>query len=749
MLFLRIGHTLALTLLVSFAFAQNPAPTPFPSWTAALQRAASGGENARVAFIGDSNLDQPRGFYLPLRLAFEGQAAGSPGSATGGAGAAALTGFLINELEIQRSSGWASLNNRRGLADPTLVSKVAGDELSVIGARAPSRFDRATVHFDRVPGGGSARVTFVNGAGAVLRTQTVDLSGLPAAGPVSVTFDGFTFADGNRVTVRTLDPRTGGVHLLGVVTDRKPNNSVQVHKLAYSGDNAKRWAARLATSALQDFWRGLDLAIVSLGTNDMRRGDREAYERFETGMSDILAYFRAAGVPVIVAAPADMAPDVSSFGPGRSFDEETTRITLRRLCATYGAAYYDLGKLHGDYAQILRDGIYRENDPIHYLAYSVNDPASLRHGPYFFSAIMGRPTEDRSAGNAAAPTPDGIATPEGCGPTVVREVDGSGTPAYVTFREPAPSYRVLAQIANDVALGEVRIHAYGEAGDATRTSPAGNTYGPRQLTIAPETNLAATLRLPATTTELAAVNVDQPNELRYVRVGSEVYCEDYAGNGQEQGLDAVLAIGGGHLLQFSVAGFGSFYQVAAQVPLPVELVSFGAEVAGGNVELRWSTASEAGFSHFVVERSRDAVTWEAVGEVLAKAESGGGADYGYTDREAPSQQTYYRLAMNDRDGSVARSAVVAVTRETNDTDGQTAITLAPNPATSVVNVRLGAPAAGQRLRVRDVHGRTVREQIVTTANESIDLRGITPGLYVVEATGVAGVVRLVVRLVVQ
>ena len=750
-----IGSALALALLVTSASAQTPAVTPFPSWSAALQRAASGGENARVAFIGDSNLDQPRGFYLPLRLAFEGQAPGSPGSATGGAGVAALTGFLVNELEVQRTPGWTSLTDWRGLADPTLVSTAAGDELTVEGARAPSRFDRATVYFDRVPAGGTARVTFADGAGTELYAETVDLAGGPAPGPVSVTFDGFTFADGNRVTVRTLAPGAGGVHLLGVVTDRRPNNSVQVHKLAYSGDNAERWATRFATSALQDFWRSLDLAIVSLGTNDMRRGDPDAYERFETSMADLLAYFRAAGVPVIVAAPADMAPDVSSFGPGRSFDEETTRITLRRLCATYGAAYYDLGALHGDYAQILRDGIYRPNDPIHYQAYSVNDPASLRHGPFFFAAIMGQPTADRSAANTPAPTPDEVATPTGCGPTVVREVDGSGTPAYVTFRAPAPSYRVLGQIANDVALGEVRLHAYGEPGAAGRTSDAAERYGPRQLTITPENDLAATLRLPVTAAELAAVNVDQPAEMRYVRVGSDVSCEGDAGDGVGQGLDAVVPIGGGHLLQFGVAGFSSFYQVAAQGPLPVELLAFGAEAMGASVQLRWSTAAEVGFSRFVVEGSRDAAAWETVGEVLAKAPASEGAvatraptAYRFDDRGSAGgggATAYYRLGLHDEDGGVAYSEVVAVAWSESLWSGGDGLSLAPNPASSAVEVALLGSYIGQRLVVRDLVGRTVRELVVAAETERIEVAGLAAGVYTVGVSGVPRVGRLVVR----
>ncbi len=755
---LWLAGALAFSLDSSSALAQTPATTPFPSWMSALQRAANGGENAQIAFIGDSNVDAPRGFYLPLRLTFEAQAAGSAGSAPGGAGVTALTGFLINDLKVHQTAGaWVSQIDTRGLADPTLVSMSAGDTLSVRGVAAPSLFERATVHFDKVPGGGRASVEFRDTTNALLHSATIDLDGLAGGASVTVRYDGFVFQAGNRVVIRTLDPRTAGVRLLAVVTDRRPNNSVQVHKLAYGGFNAQEWSARLRNTAMTAFWNSQDLAIVSLGTNDMRRGDSRAYAQFEAGMTDILTFFRTAGVPVIVAAPADMAPVIRNNGSPRDFDETSMRITLKRLCATYGAAYYDLGTLHGDHTQILRDGIYRPNDPVHFQTFNLTDPASLRHGPFFFNAVMGLPTADRSAGNTPAPTPAAIATPSRCGWIVVREVDGSGTPAYITFRAPAPNDSVLAQVRNDVRLGEVRLETYQEFNDASRTSTDGLRYGPRQLTFRPEIDAPVTFRLPVTPSEVAALGLAQAADVRWMRdnLAPGAACLGYDDvGGLRSDNAAVLPIGGGHLLEFTAQSASSFYQVAALVnPMPVELLSFTAAAMPSGTLLAWETATEEGFSHFTVERSGDGGRWTPLAQVLAKAstsEKATGAQnkrYSYEDNSTAAAGlavAYYRLTLHDNDGSLAYSETVVADRSMRQDVRAEAVLIWPNPATATVTISVPRESVGQRLVVRDVLGRVVYEQTIDAPAVEVDVRGLSAGQYVVEAEGVARLARLVV-----
>lgn len=89
-------------------------------------------------------------------------------------------------------------------------------------------------------------------------------------------------------------------------------------------------------------------------------------------------------------------------------------------------------------------------------------------------------------------------------------------------------------------------------------------------------------------------------------------------------------------------------------PLPVNLVSFTAKVKDNSaVELAWITASERNNSHFLLERSKDLLSFEMVARVNAKeGESFKGYSYAYTDQSPYQGTSYYRLRQVDLDGSV-------------------------------------------------------------------------------------------------
>jgi hypothetical protein len=65
--------------------------------------------------------------------------------------------------------------------------------------------------------------------------------------------------------------------------------------------------------------------------------------------------------------------------------------------------------------------------------------------------------------------------------------------------------------------------------------------------------------------------------------------------------------------------------------LPIELLSFTGSARGDRVELEWATASERNTSHYVIERSNDNGTSEALGSVAAAGESSTRQDYRFDD----------------------------------------------------------------------------------------------------------------------
>ncbi|MCX6181953.1 MAG: T9SS type A sorting domain-containing protein [Bacteroidetes bacterium] len=85
--------------------------------------------------------------------------------------------------------------------------------------------------------------------------------------------------------------------------------------------------------------------------------------------------------------------------------------------------------------------------------------------------------------------------------------------------------------------------------------------------------------------------------------------------------------------------------------LPVELVYFAGEKEGNAINLYWQTATELNSSHFVIERSFDGISFEAIGELAGAGNSATVLNYEFTDKNPHSGNNYYRLRQYDYDGA--------------------------------------------------------------------------------------------------
>lgn len=168
----------------------------------------------------------------------------------------------------------------------------------------------------------------------------------------------------------------------------------------------------------------------------------------------------------------------------------------------------------------------------------------------------------------------------------------------------------------------------------------------------------------------------------------------------------------------------------ALAPLPVELLAFAAQRHGQQVDLTWATASEKGSRSFEVQRSTDGIQFSALLSKAAQGSTSARTDYAATDHRPLPGLSYYRLKLIDLDGTVGYSPVVAVPG-----DGQVAIGIFPNPTTGKVTIRLPEGlAAAPRVRISDLMGRLVLEQVLPAAGE-VDLGALPVGTYLVNVGG--------------
>lgn len=88
--------------------------------------------------------------------------------------------------------------------------------------------------------------------------------------------------------------------------------------------------------------------------------------------------------------------------------------------------------------------------------------------------------------------------------------------------------------------------------------------------------------------------------------------------------------------------------------LPVNLLYFKSSTSYNTVNFSWETTSEKNFNHFVLQISSDAKLWSDIATI-----NGGNSLYNH-QISMPLDQTYYRLAMVDLDGTVNYSSIIVI-----------------------------------------------------------------------------------------
>ncbi|MBT8400439.1 MAG: T9SS type A sorting domain-containing protein [Rhodothermia bacterium] len=176
------------------------------------------------------------------------------------------------------------------------------------------------------------------------------------------------------------------------------------------------------------------------------------------------------------------------------------------------------------------------------------------------------------------------------------------------------------------------------------------------------------------------------------------------------------------------------------VALPVELASFTAFVAGGDVLLRWQTLSESSNAGFDVQTYTDRGSFESVGFVPGSGSSTGRQAYEFRVSNASPGANRFRLAQRDLDGSVQILGEVDVFVELANTFELTAAY--PNPFNPQTTFYLTARETQQaRVEVFDSAGRLAAVLFDGMLEESsrqritVDGAGWPSGVYFYRVTG--------------
>jgi hypothetical protein len=167
-------------------------------------------------------------------------------------------------------------------------------------------------------------------------------------------------------------------------------------------------------------------------------------------------------------------------------------------------------------------------------------------------------------------------------------------------------------------------------------------------------------------------------------------------------------------------------------PLPVELLSFTADINESNVFLKWITASELNNKGFAVER-KSKEEWKEIGFVHGNGTTTELTFYEFKDLNVPAGSYLYRLKQIDFDGSISYSESIEVIVSFNY--NYKLFQNYPNPFNPETKISFTLASANNvRLSVYDILG----NEIFILANENkeagehtitFNAAGLSAGVY--------------------
>ena len=333
---------------------------------------------------------------------------------------------------------------------------------------------------------------------------------------------------------------------------------------------------------------------------------------------------------------------------------------------------------------------------------------------------------------------------------ITRPIITTGSAAWFPARDTMYSdvnstYYLAATDSNNIAAAVLDNGNYGVFNvsyyttNTLRYDPVtAKPYLNRSITITPQNPLLitapVTVRIYFSKKELDDLKAADPtiggiNDLNVLRMDG-VNCGDNIAAGytviSPTAAGAYGSYNNGYFLEFQTASFSTFYVGSkTNFLLPLRLLSFHAKLQGSTVACYWVTTGEINTSHFVAERSADAVSFQPAGTVNA-FNTAGTHDYTFTDTDPLKGISFYRLQMVDADG---RRFYSNVDRIINNAGSR--IFISPDPVKDILKVQY--PVAGARSQISIINSSgsmvLIAAAVAGSTNATLNISTLPAGAY--------------------
>ncbi len=175
---------------------------------------------------------------------------------------------------------------------------------------------------------------------------------------------------------------------------------------------------------------------------------------------------------------------------------------------------------------------------------------------------------------------------------------------------------------------------------------------------------------------------------------------------------------------------GTLYKVIVTSVVPITLTRFTAIAYKGYNQLSWASSAETNTNTYYIEYSSDGVNFTRAGQVAA-TRNASGSQYNYRHNIEQRTNIYYRLAIEDADGSVRYSQIVRL-----KTDDDKAIKIYPTVISNgTLNIELKKPI--QNIQLMNSNGAMVYQKKMEGLSGIVPvyLPALAKGVYVLRVNG--------------
>lgn len=160
--------------------------------------------------------------------------------------------------------------------------------------------------------------------------------------------------------------------------------------------------------------------------------------------------------------------------------------------------------------------------------------------------------------------------------------------------------------------------------------------------------------------------------------------------------------------------------------LPVKLLSFDASPDKGQINLKFTTATEINCGFFCLQKSIDGTNFNTIESITAKGNSTEIQEYFSIDDNPQNGTNYYQLTQTDFDGKTEIISTIAVNYKNTENN----LNIYPNPTNGIINISGINDFENIEIQIFSLEGKQITNQKIF--QNSINIESLNSGIYFVK-----------------